>query len=236
MFRKIKIHFVISSLTSICISCSDWEVSELYALKIEGSSKILYKYDAWGGRDSHLYGFTLLDSIEKFNINSVVELPFSYLQAIPNAKEIKGIADDQSGYTETIQTKHTPIKIDTKEIKGIKINTSIYQYKGYTDRLGGLETYIFGSFKETRDSLSFYNLDDTESVSHTHLDSLKIQKTNIFIGRTKQNKITRLIINDLKISEKGEFISNTTYFLKPKFQLTLNNFSNIGIFKPVESR
>ena len=31
--------------------------------------KILYKYDAWGGRDSHAYGYAVLDSTEIFSVN-----------------------------------------------------------------------------------------------------------------------------------------------------------------------
>ncbi len=66
------IFFIIISFS--LVSCGfeklgDWDISELYAQKIEGTNKVLYKYDAWGGRDSHVSGFLILDSTKTFKID-----------------------------------------------------------------------------------------------------------------------------------------------------------------------
>ena len=50
-------------------SLGKWNVDELFAQQIEGSSKLLYKYNAWGGRDSNANGFVILDSPKEFKID-----------------------------------------------------------------------------------------------------------------------------------------------------------------------
>ena len=61
----------------------DWDIDELYAQKIEGTSKLLYKYDAWGGIDANASGYVILDSTEIFQVNISKDLPFTYLLEIP---------------------------------------------------------------------------------------------------------------------------------------------------------
>lgn len=62
-------------LSSCGLGLGEWNISELYAQKIEGTSKILYKYDAWGGRDSHASGYVILDSTEIFKVDIRKDLP-----------------------------------------------------------------------------------------------------------------------------------------------------------------
>src|SRR5688572_6439363 len=85
-------YLFISCITFILYSCgtAEWETT-LYAQKIEGTSKILYKYDAWGGRDSHKEGYAILDSTEKFEVNQINKLPISYLEEIPNRSCVLGV-------------------------------------------------------------------------------------------------------------------------------------------------
>src|SRR3954466_15555559 len=69
-----------------------WKVAGLYVQKIEGTSKLLYKYDAWGGRDSHSSGYVILDSTETFEVDLNQDLPFYYLMEIPNKKVVEGVS------------------------------------------------------------------------------------------------------------------------------------------------
>ncbi|WP_128414797.1 hypothetical protein [Flavobacterium sp. Root186] len=214
------------------LSCTpSWDLSELYVLKIENTSKVIYKYDAWGGRDSHIFGIVILDSTETFDINNVETLPFSLLETIPTKELVLGIESDNSDYTKTKNEIHKPIKVTIDNQGGLKIKTKIFQYKGYSNRSGGLGRYVFEKFKETHDSIFFYNLDDVESMKPEHLDTLKFKKTNITIKKTEQNNVLQVDIQDLKLSQNDEILSNITYFLKPKKTISINAFTNIGIFK-----
>jgi hypothetical protein len=228
---KIKFTFYIFLLFTI-ISCNpNWDLSELYVQKIENSSKVIYKYDAWGGRDSHIFGIVVLDSTETFDINSVEPLPFDLLETIPTKELILGIKSDNSDYTKTKNEIHKPVEVTTDNRREFKIKTKIFQYKGYANRSGGLGRYEFEKFKETHDSIIFYNLDDVESMKPEHLNTLKFKKTNITIRKTKQNNVLQIDIEDLKLSKNDEILSNITYHLKPKVETSINAFSNIGIFK-----
>ena len=230
---KIKFTFYTFLLFTI-VSCKpSWDLSELYVQKIENTSKVIYKYDAWGGRDSHIFGIVILDSTENFDINNVEPLPFNVLETIPTKELVIGINIDDSDYNNTPNEIHKPIKITIDNQDKFKIKTKIFQYKGYANRSGGLGTYEFEKFTETHDSIFFYNLDEVESMKPEHLSTLKFKKTNITIRKTKQNNVLQIDIEDLKLTKNDEILSNITYFLKPKKQININAFSNVGIFKEV---
>lgn len=228
---KIKFTFYTFLLFTI-VSCKpSWDLSELYVQKIENTSKVIYKYDAWGGRDSEKAGIVILDSTEIFDINEVEPLPFSILERVPTKESIIGIKSDNFDYTKTTNEIHKPIKVIESNQYEFKIKTKIFQYNGYANRSRGLGTYVFEKFTETHDSIFFYNLDDVESLKPEHLIILKFKKTNITIKKTKQNKVLQINIEDLKLSKNDEILSNITYFLKPKTEININTFSNVGIFK-----
>ncbi len=90
--RTTLVLFIIFNLSSC--NWGEWHVGELYSQRIEGTSKILYKYDAWGGRDSHASGFIILDSTETFEVNPNNDLQFVYLTEIPNKNYILGAKND----------------------------------------------------------------------------------------------------------------------------------------------
>ena len=99
-------------------------------------------------------------------------------------------------------------------------------------RNGGLGTFEFENFKETKDSVIFYNLNDIKSVEFQHLDSLNFKKKNIVIRQNKNFEIISIDIEDLMLSKTtNEIISNKTYFLTPKKKIKSNLFSNYGVFK-----
>jgi len=226
---------IIIATVFLNMSCDrSWKISDLFVQKIENSSKVIYKYDAWGGRDSYIFGYTILDSTQVFDINNVESLPFQYFETIPTKQNISGVdceeLDDQIAPNKTF----IPLKIKDSEEKGIKIKTKIFQNEGFVIRNQGYKRYQFETFKESRDSIFFYNLNDVVSFEPEHLDILKFKKTNIFI-RTKSSSIVSTIsIEDLKLSPKDEIISNIRYDLTPKNKTDIRSFSNTGIFKQVK--
>jgi len=238
--RKLK--FTIRLILPILIfqSCdfeiSKWTISELYGLKIEGTSKVIYKYDAWGGFDSNANGYIVLDSTETFRVNVIEELPFYYLVDIPNKNQIIGVSHKCDGTCGENYSKSKPIyePLEFQELakEDIKIQSIIYQYRGFSERAGGLERFHFENFKETRDSIFFYNLDDIESLNGKHLDSLKLKKKMIYIREDEHSEIIKLVFEDLTI-ENYEIISNKKYFLTPKNKTKVETFSDYGIFKPI---
>jgi hypothetical protein len=99
---------------------------------------------------------------------------------------------------------------------------------------GMFESFQFEEFKETRDSLWFYNLDEFEHGNRKHVDSLKFKKSNVAISQEKSSNIIKIVIEDLIINRaSNEIISNITYHLTPKNKLSSNSFSDYGIFKEV---
>lgn len=233
MSKKTIVLIPLTIMSIIFTSCGDWSVSEVYIQKIEGSSKVLYKYAAWGGRDSHVSGYSILDSSEIFRVDLQNRLNFLDLKSIPTKKLIQGIEHDGSDYVKAIHDNYKPIKTTNFEKQGFRIEVKQYQYRGYSNHNGGLDTYNFENFKETRDSLYFYNLDDVESVQPNHQDVLKFKKTNVYIDRNELNNVSKITINDLQLTDVDEIISSRTYFLRPKKIISINMFSDYGVFKRV---
>jgi len=96
-----KINYFIIFFTSIILlqNCGDsdfgkWNVDGISVLKIEGTSKAIYKYSAWGGRDSHAYGFKLMDTTDIFEVNKNGDLPFNRFTELPNKNKISGIGSE----------------------------------------------------------------------------------------------------------------------------------------------
>lgn len=242
---KTKIHTIIFSISLICLySCGfdklgQWNISELYAQKIEGTSKILYKYDAWGGRDSNANGFVILDSTETFKIDLKQELPFYKLYDIPNKTKIEGITHEcyNSCGEDYYKSKPNfkPMKIDKFQSNNINIENIIYQYRGYSEKDGGLERYVFEKFIETKDSIFFYNLNDVESMHEIHLDELKVKKGEIYLQNNEKKEIEKIIVEQISLNPTTkEFIDGRTCYLTPKNKTFTNEFSQRGIFRRIK--
>ena len=216
----------------------DWEVDELYAQRIEGTSKVLYKYDAWGGRDANASGYIILDSTEMFQVNIKKDLPFTYLLEIPNKTFVRGISTDCDNSCGEDYKKatpiFTPIKQENTKEQNFSITNIVYQYKGFSERDGGFESFQFEDFKETRDSLWFYDLNEFEHGNRKHVDSLQFKKSDVAISQDKSSNIIKIVIEDLIIDRpSNEIKSNITYHLTPKTKLNSKRFSDYGIFKEV---
>lgn len=216
---------------------TEWDI-DLYVQKIEGTSKLLYKYNGWGVRDTHISGYKILDSTEKFQVTVNTDLRFTDLLEIPNKKFIRGISTDfansnSEDYQKTIPI-FTPIKIENIKKQDFEITNFIYQYRGFSEKAGGLESFQFEKFKEIRDSIFFYNLDDVESENGKHLNSLKLKKTDVCVAQNKNHEVIRIVFEDLVVDKNSnKIISNVTYYLKPKNKLNSNQFSDYGIFKEI---
>ena len=95
-------------------SCkTEWDVAQKRQ-KIEGSNLSLYAFDAWGGRDTHVPGIIILDSLVGFNQDNVMEgNEITFLKSIPNKDSINVIYVIGDNEVPTIG----PIKIKDLAIK-----------------------------------------------------------------------------------------------------------------------
>ncbi len=153
--RNFRIYYIL--LFSLLLSGCDrtWDIV-LYEQKIENSSKILYNYDAWGGRDSNINGFVIKDSTEIFKVNVQELLAIHYLINTPDKSNIRAVTftsfeDSISGE----QVRYTPLKVSKNTENDISVFINKYQYKGFSERNQGYEEYNFEKFNETRDSIYF---------------------------------------------------------------------------------
>ena len=208
---------------------SNWDIT-LYEQRIEGTSKAIYKYDAWGGFDSHEFGYAILDTTENFKISKIKKLPIDKLDGIPNEKVINVI--ERNWPDEEGELSLEPIRYYKIENNGIQLNVKKYQRKALREKALGGGWYDFDNFKETKDSLEFYKLYDSKTVSHHKIDTLKVKKGNVIIRQNENKEIIEIIIENLILSKIGDtIISNYQYFLKPKIKIKSDQFSNRGIFK-----
>jgi len=223
------------TLLTLLTSCENkWDTVELFAQKIDGTSKILYKYEAWGGRDTCVWGFIIYDSTEVFRV-PIDRIPIRRLQTIPSKNGFTAIVMEETDFEKpTVSPVFTPLAIKKINENGVLITLKTYQFEGLSNREQGYESYQFESFRETRDSIFFYNLDDVESMEPTHLDILKLRKPNVFIRQDTLNAVDEITIEDLQIKRiTNEIISSKTYSLKPKTKMKSDRFSDYGIFKKV---
>lgn len=223
---------------SSCLSgFGEWNVT-LYEQKIKGTSKAIYEYDAWGGRDSHIAGYAILDTTEAFTVAGVHKLSFRFLNGVPSKDTIKVIGTDR-----TIKdNRFIPVMVFNMKSEGIELEVKTYQAKSFNERREIQPDYKFLKFKESKDSICFYDLTNTsyfhDSIGKVksrkfHKDSIKIKKGNVKISQNQDGYITDIIINDILLSNNGKdsLMSNRYYSLKPKKQIKLNEFSDYGIFK-----
>ena len=217
---------------------TEWTMDKLFVQKIEGSSKVIYNFSAWGGLDSNPHGFIILDSTETFEVEVNNILPIYQLSEIPNKMRIEGITHDCYGtcgepYYKS-STIYKPMKTDVKNEKDINLTTRIYQYKGYSESSNG-GRFQFDKFTETKDSLYFYNLNDIESMEEYHLDELKIKKGEIYLYLNKKNEIDKIIANSVELNPQTKSIVKISNFtLTPKYNLRNEDLSQRGIFREIK--
>jgi hypothetical protein len=244
--HKKGIYLVVMFLSSC--GGDDWN-TDLYVQRIPNSSKVIYDYDAWGGRDSHKFGIVIMDSTEAFEVNRVRNLPISYFTEVPNSSRIHAIslqkADDDS-------TSLNPTEKQEVRVSDIHLEIDTYkEYSGYSDAGCGLNEYQFQTFKETKDSLYVFGLQKIFGVNLEGRKNVGFQKGNIKLITDSSGKLMRLEIKELfrgKANKhkykKGttEVINRTentpvvclrTYYFKPLKTIYSNDFTDYGIFKPI---
>ncbi|KIC61986.1 hypothetical protein [Chryseobacterium taiwanense] len=239
---KVKL-FSIILILFIFYGCSflktEWRIDELYIQKIEGSSKVIYNFSAWGGLDSNPRGFIVLDSTETFQVDVEKILPIYQLSDIPNKSYFEGITHDCYGTCGETYYDSAPIfkpmKLEKMKIEDIEFTNRIYQYKGYSEHDRGLENYVFEKFKETKDSLYFYNLDDVESMDGQHLNELKVRKGEIYIQLAKNKDIKKIIADDVRLNSETKAVEQIRHIvLTPKSKIKNDKLSERGIFREVK--
>lgn len=236
---------ILTLLISIS-SCmrTNWSV-ELWEQKIENSNYSVYKYDAWGGRDTHLAGYKVLDSVDGFKQRDVLESHgFSYLKSIPNRDTITIVSLSRKTGENTI-----PVLLKSTEYRdfiSLIMKTNTYEYNGESTKKSFLKSYRFKSFQETRDSLIFFS-NRSQFVDGIDYERISIPKGNILLMTSKDNrKVVRIIYEDIVIpyNEEGndlvegeaanKKLYRPTIYFDPIEDIDLSEFSDYGIFKPVK--
>lgn len=248
--RKLAKIFLFALLLSFWGCGNDeWDVT-LYQQKIKGSSKVLYEYDAWGGRDSHSYGFVLMDSTETFKVNASQQLPISFLADIPNKSLITGIELNKATNIDNISLE--AVTSEKIKIDDIVVAIDFYEkYTGYSDAGCILNEYSFETFRETKDSIFFNGIEKIFGNNLQNQTTAGFKKGNVKLIADENGKLFRLEIKDLfkGIADKHKYKKGTAeiiektlgssvicirnYYLIPKSDIYVSEFSDFGIFKPV---
>jgi len=219
-----------------CFGCpTEWDI-QLWEQKIENSNLSICKFDAWGGRDSAVPGFKIIESSKGFTQDDVLKGDeFSYLKSIPNkdSLEVMKIVKPKNG------NSNKSINKKSYQIKGIKVNQETYEYNDTVTGICTLKSYYFKSFKETRDSLIFYH-NKSKFVNGTNHDRISIPKGNIYLMTSADNQIlAKVVYSDLLIFENekksnGIKICRMTKHFAPIDEISASEFSDYGIYKPVK--
>ena len=238
---KIKLVSVLSIflLYSCGFGTTEWTIDKLYVQKIEGTSKVIYNFSAWGGRDSNPHGFIILDSSKTFKVEVEKILPLYKLSNIPTKFNIEGVSHDCYGTCGASYNTSTPIfkpmKTEPSDEDGIKVTNRIYQYLGYSERENGLERYVFEKFEETKDSLFFFKLEDVESMDGIKLNELRVKKGGIFLHQNEKGEIQKIIVEEAILDSKTkEFLDGRNITLTPKNRTLDKEFTSRGIFREVK--
>lgn len=222
-------HFVFLILIIFCcLSCrTKWDVA-LWRQKIEGSKLSLYKFDAWGGRDTHVPGVIILDSLAGFKQSDVLEGDdISFLKSIPNKDTINVIYSSQDNDNQNI---------DNYKISNLVVNTTICDFNDRTTKGCLLKCYDFKSFQETRDSLIFFS-NTSRSVNGQDFDRISVPKGNLYLMTSNDNKKVVNVTSEKVMfhdNKKIPRISITTIEFYPIGDVKVTEFSDYGIYKPVK--
>ena len=216
---------------------TDWDV-ELWEQKIEGSNMSIYKFDAWGGRDSHVAGYKIKDSSKGFTQEDVLKSDgFSTLRGIPSNDLIMVINTIRPENEEP--NSNVPVSNSQTKIEGISIDLETYRYNGTVSGNCTLKSYKFKTFEETRDSLIFYD-NDSQFVNGKNYKRISVPKGNVYLMTTKDNKyVVRIVYSDLLVFDdltlsKGIKICRHTKYFDTVDSVKVSDFTDYGIYKPVK--
>ena len=233
------------------------EVDILYEMRIPNTSKVIYSYTDFGeyAFSNWVYGKQIMDSTEKFQINSKLNLPFYFVNYNPKTNEIEGIKLIE------INDKTNDEKKEM-QIDGINCSIKNYRYK----KGSGLNlSYKYREFKETQDSLFFKNvstdgfgLDFGKNIAYSkgditaEVDSLgfvneiKLEIYNEYpmwemMNNTIKSGKKEINLNDTKFTGKNQtdlpplsLVYTFNLRFKPDSLSKKQRISNYGIFKKIK--
>lgn len=221
----------------------------LYRQRIPNSSLVIYDFVYPGAfvSSSDYAGLAILDSGTKFSKSQINGLPSTYFAAPPTGTYLKMI-DIYGGHSPTLpgDTMLTPARTYSRKINNIDIG--VIDYNGtYGSALSlGLKQLEFGSFKETKDSIFFYQAgiksDSTAPMTYSfgkgnikiidssngNIDYIKVEK--VFIGRGNIYKPTK----PFEIVPNQPIVGMIEYWFFPRKVTRTTELSDYGIFKRVE--
>lgn len=223
----------------------------LYRQRIENSDKILYQF-AYSGTfvaSSDYQGVTILDSIEKFSLDKIVDFPTEYFFTKPKGKFLNLIKINYSSSPTTEKdTVLTPVIIYKKNINGTELSVTEYNLTyGSATKNTGLMRYEFDRFKESNDSLTLFNV--TKKFGGKEFsENPSFEKGNIKIVENSDKKLVYIEINQpiigrgsiYKPTSPFELIPNqpivgvATYEFYPRDSLTTENLSDYGLWRRIK--
>lgn len=242
--------YILITACSFCFSCGEaYEVDELYRQQIPNSSKLIYYFDACSKyNDSQKFGCVILDSTEEFKISKIQELPSTYFDGIPTSEKIKLINLVFSGENSTKEkdTLLNPIKHYSRKFEGLNLEITEYNETYGSAPEIGLKEFNFEKFIESKDSLTFYDVEwkTGEKLSQ----KITFQKGNIKIIEDKNGNIIYINIKQFinkkggiykptepfKLIENQSIVGFATYEFHPKKVIRSSELTNIGIYKIVK--
>jgi hypothetical protein len=223
----------------------------LYRQRIEDSNYVLYEF--WYLSDfatsSDYGGLTILDSSKTFTRSKIDQLPSSYFQTKPTIRDLKMLdIDFEQNPTSEKDTLLTPIGHYHKKFNDVDFEITKYnQTYGSATMNTGLMRYEFDSLKETKDSVTFYNV--TKIFGGTLFPSTtSFLKGNIKVIDSTDSKIQYIQIKKA-IIERGAIYKPTsplilvpnqpiigiaTYEFYPRNILKSTLLTDFGIWKRVK--
>jgi hypothetical protein len=244
-------------LLLLLIGCIDVDTNSgeglllrLYKQRIPNSNLVIYKFDYYGSfvTNSDYTGLTILDSSIRFARDKIERLPGYYFAAKPRPDVLKMIS---MGYITGLETERdtllTPDRQYSKRVNGVQVDVKEYKPTYGTSLLTGFMAYQFDSFKETDDSLTFFNV--VKMGGGPEFSSpVSFVKGNIEIVDSTDNKINYIDIDQVVI-QRGKIYKSTwpneiifnqpvvgiaTYRFYPKTGAKTLLLSDYGIFKRIK--
>ena len=245
--------YLITVILSACGSTNEAneKLYSLYRQRVENSNYVLYEFYYPGSFvSSYDYsGITILDSNETFTKSKIDRLPYSYFITKPSIENLK-MLNIVFGIIQRTEkdTLLTPKGQYIKKFNGVQFNITEYNDTyGNATMNTGLMKYEFDSLKETKDSLTFYNV--TKIFGGKLFPSTtSFLKGNIKVVDSKDNRILYVQIEQA-IIERGNIykptsplelvpnqpiIVSATYEFYPRNTINSKTLTDFGIWKRVK--
>lgn len=223
----------------------------LYRQRITNSSLVIYDFSFAGGfvTSSDYKGFAVLDSNISFSKDRINKLPCTYFGTRPTNSILKMI-DINYGQTPRTEkdTLLIPVKSYSNNVANLEVDVTEYNdtYGSATTSTGLME-YEFDRFKETPDSLTFYNVTkkfggrqfpstvsfvkgNIKIIDSTNYDIRYIQIDQVIIQRGDIYKPTK----PLELVPNQPVLGMATYYFYPRTAIKSTDLTDYGIFKRVE--